>query len=186
MKTSSFIFRGLQGLAPGLILIAVAFMTNAAGAVSADTDVETQARGLSATGKYEEAVPLWRNALADAAKGKDVHRQLVDSVGLAEALNELGQTHLAEDALEKADVLAKTGTDRRMQARIESSLGTIYMYATDPDDAEGLLTKSLALARQENDDGLTATTLNNLANFQVCQKNNDEAATNYQEGISLA
>ena len=85
--------------------------------------------------------------------------------------------------METADGLAKKGTDKRLQARIESSLGAVYMLCTNPDDAEGLLTKSLGLARGVGDAHLEATALNNLANLHAYQKNNDQALQEYEEGI---
>ena len=61
-----------------------------------------------------------------------------------------------------ADQVAKKGGDKRLQVRVESSLGAVYMLTSNPDDAEGLLTKSLALARDVGDAHLIATALNNL------------------------
>jgi CHAT domain-containing protein len=186
MKKRRKLQRCLPGLAFGLVAFLLLSGAKVAGDPTPGPSLETQAGDMAASANYEEAVPLWRSALADAVEKKDLSRQLADSVGLAESLEELGQNRLAEDTLEKADKLAKTGTDQRIQARIESSLGTIYMYSTNPDDAEGLLTKSLALARKEMDDRLTATALNNLANFHACQSKDEEAYHEYEEGISLA
>ena len=137
-------------------------------------------------GDFEDSLSSWRAALAESTTDKDSSGQLTAALGLADSLQELGQYRLAEEALEHADGVAKAGTDKRLQARVESSLGTLYMFASDPDDAEGLLTKSLALARSVGDAHLTATTLNNLANLHAYQKNNDQALQEYEEGISQA
>jgi CHAT domain-containing protein len=186
MKRSCLYHQCLSSLALVSVALWIAAGTKVDGNPPPGPTPENQAEEQAARGNYDAAVTLWRSALADAVGKNDVHRQLADAVGVAQALGELGQNRLAEEALEKADGLAKTATDLRMQAQIESSLGTLYMYSTNPVDAEGLLIKSVALARQEKDEPLTATTLNNLANFNVCQGKNEEAFAEYSEGISLA
>jgi CHAT domain-containing protein len=144
------------------------------------------AEEMTSRGNFEASLPSWRAAWDEAAVEKDSSGQLTAALGLADALQELGQYRLAEQALETADGLAKKGPDKRLQARVESSLGTLYMLSSDPEDAEGLLTKSLALARQEKDAQLTATALNNLANLHAYQKSNEQALKEYEEGVSLA
>ena len=81
---------------------------------------------------------------------------------------------------------AKKGADQRLQVRVESSLGALYMFASDPEDAEGLLTKSVALARQVGDSHLIATALNNLANLHAYQKKSDQALAEYDEAVTAA
>ena len=145
------------------------------------------AQEATARGDFAASLPLWREALANSTQNKHLRGELTAYLGEADALQELGQNRLAEEALETADSLAKKdGTEKLLQSRIESSLGTIYMFASDPEDAEGLLTKSLALAREEKDAHQTATALNNLANLHVYQKNEKQAVDEYTEGISLA
>jgi CHAT domain-containing protein len=162
------------------------------GGASARADA-TRAQGdmlnanqLCARGKFEASLPAWREALQDYTTAGDAKGELTASIGLADALQELGQYPLAEDTLEKADKLAKTGTDQRLQVRVESSLGTLYMFASDPEDAEGLLTKSVMLARQIGDDHLIAMALNNLANLHSYEKSYDQATREYEEGAKLA
>jgi CHAT domain-containing protein/predicted negative regulator of RcsB-dependent stress response len=166
--------------------MAALFATQGVAAASRGGDLMATAEGMSARGNFEASLPLWRSALEEFTTEKDSPGQLQAALGLADALQELGQYRLAEQALETADGVAKKGSDRRLQARVESSLGTLYMLSSDPDDAEGLLTKSLALARQEKDDHLTASALNNLGNLHAYEKNSDEALKDYEEGISLA
>jgi tetratricopeptide (TPR) repeat protein len=162
------------------------------GGASARADA-TRAQGdmlnasqLCARGQFEASLPAWREALQDYTTDGDVKGELTASIGLADALQELGQFPLAEDALEKADKLAKAGTDKRLQVRVESSLGTLYMFASDPEDAEGLLTKSVTLARQIRDDHLIAMSLNNLANLHSYEKSYAQADGEYEEGAELA
>lgn len=150
------------------------------------SDQMAAAEKLTAQGNFEDALAPWHSALDAFTADKDVHGQLAASVGLADALQELGQDRLAETALEQADKLAKQGTDKKLQAQIETSLGTLYMLSVNPDDAEGLLTKSLALARQTGDARLEATTLNNLANLRAYQKRDNEADQYYENAVDRA
>jgi len=172
------------------VAFAVIFMlpgTHGRGDSSRTTDLIATAGKMATQGNFETSLPVWREALQEATGETNLSAQLTASLGLSEALQELGQNRLAEQALESADGLAKSkGTEKLLQARIESSLGTLYMFDTNPDDAEGLLTKSLALARQLKDAHLTATALNNVANLHVYQKKDEQALNEYGEGISLA
>jgi CHAT domain-containing protein len=184
MKTPTF---SLRAWAAGLIAtIAMLFGTHGMGDSTRAKDLMTTAEVMSSRGNFEASLPSWRTALDEYTMEKDSSGELTAAVGLADALQQLGQYRLAEQALETADGVAKKGSDKRLQARVESSLGTLYMLSGDPDDAEGLLTKSLALARQEKDNRLTATALNNLGNLHAYQKKNDQALKEYEEGISLA
>jgi CHAT domain-containing protein len=149
-------------------------------------DAMTTAEQLRGQGRFADSLPSWRAALKDFTQDNDEAGQLNAALGLADALQQLGQYRLAEEALEHADGIAKKGGDKRLQVRVESSLGALYMFATDPDDAEGLLTKSLALARQVGDAHLIATALNNLANLHAYQKNNDQALSEYEEAVTSA
>ena len=149
-------------------------------------DAMTAAQAFRAQGRFADSLPEWRTALKDYVDGNDVPGQLNAALGLADALQQLGQYRLAEEALEHADVAAKKGTDKLLQIRVESSLGALYMFASDPDDAEGLLTKSLALARSVGDAHIIATALNNLANLHTYQKKSDQALPEYEEGVSSA
>ena len=145
-----------------------------------------EAQQMTAAGNFEGALPLWRAAFNDANAKNDTAGMLNAALGMADVLQELGQYRLATQALESADGLAKKGIDKRLQARIESSLGTLYMLSNVPDDAEGLLNKALDLARQIDDAKLTASALNNLANLHAYQKNSDQALEEYEEGVSSA
>ena len=144
------------------------------------------AKQMSASGNFEAAIPLWRSALDEAAASKNATGQLTTALGLADALQQLGQYRLATDTLHTADLLAKQGTDKRLQARIQSSIGTLFMFTSDADDAEPCLTKGLSLAREVGDSALTASALNNLGNLHAYQKNYDKALAEFKEGISLA
>jgi CHAT domain-containing protein len=146
----------------------------------------TEAREMTAAGNFEGALPLWRAAYNEAVEKKDTNAQLTAALGVADVLQDLGQYRLAVQTLESADGLAKKGSDERLQARIESSLGTLYMLSNVPDDAEGLLNKSLDLARKIGDAKLTASALSNLANLHSYQKNYDQALKEYEEGVSSA
>jgi CHAT domain-containing protein len=144
------------------------------------------AKQMSASGNFEAAIPLWRAALDQAATGKNASGQLAAALGLADALQQLGQYRLATDTLHTADLLAKQGTDKRLQARIQSSIGTLLMFTSDADDAEPCLTKGLSLARAVGDSKLIASALNNIGNLHVYQKNYEKASAEYEEGLSLA
>jgi len=177
-----------RSLRDALFLVACAIImgTHGIGDSAKTKDLMATAEEASARGNFEESLPSWRAALDEAATEKDSDGQLKAALGLADALQQLGQYRLAEQALEHADGVAKAGTDKRLQARVESSLGTVYMLTSNPDDAEGLLTKSLALSRGIGDAHLIATALNNLANLHAYQKDNDKALPEYEEGISQA
>jgi CHAT domain-containing protein/Tfp pilus assembly protein PilF len=171
------------------IILIVSFLLGTHGIADSTQASEsiTAAEEMTSRGNFEASLPAWREALAESTQKRNLSEELTASIGLADALQELGQNRLAEETLETADGLAKKdGTEKLLQARIESSLGTLYMFASDPEDAEGLLTKSLALARQLKDAHLTATALNNLGNFHAYQKNNDQALEEYEEGVSQA
>ena len=174
MAAGAIIFFSLLGAMPGRADAAKA------------KDLVATAQAMNAQGNFDAALPSWRAALDEYASEKDAPGQLTAALGLADALQELGQYRLAVQTLETADGIAKKGDDKSLQVRVESSLGTLYMLSSDADDAEGLLTKSLALARQIKDGHLTATALNNLANFHAYQKNYDQAQPEYSEGVDLA
>jgi tetratricopeptide (TPR) repeat protein len=136
------------------------FMLATAHGFAADakaTDNVAKAQEARARGDFAGSLPFWRAAAAAYAADKDTSGQLSAALGLADAFQQLGQYRLAEDTLEKADQVAKKGGDKRLQVRVESSLGAVYMLTSNPDDAEGLLTKSLALARDVGDAHLIAT-----------------------------
>ena len=149
-------------------------------------DLVASAEKLAAQGRFEDSLVPWRSALAAAAANKDTTGQLTASLGLAGALEELGQDRLAEGLLEQADKLAKQGSDKKLQARIESGLGTIYMMSVNPEDAEGLLTKSVDLAREIGDARLEAMTLNNAGNFRAYQKDEYAAYKYYEAAVARA
>ena len=149
-------------------------------------DFMTTAQQMSASGNFEAALPSWRAALEEYTTDKNVSGQLTAALGLADALQQLGQYRLATETLHTADLLARQGTDKRLQARIQSSVGTLFMFSSDPDDAEPCLTKGLSLAREVGDARLTASALNNLGNLHTYQKDYDKALAEYEEGISLA
>jgi CHAT domain-containing protein len=172
--------------AAGAIVLISLFSPHAGADSVTVSGLMVTAKNAAARGNFAASLPSWREALADAIDEKDVPDQLTASIGLAEALQELGQYRLAVQTLETADGVAKKGADKRLQAQVESSLGTLYMFAGDPEDAEGLLAKSLALCRQLKDAHLTATALNNLGNLHACQKNTGQALEEYKEGVSRA
>jgi CHAT domain-containing protein len=149
-------------------------------------DHMAQAQEAQTRGDFAGALPFWRAAANEYTSENDSSGQLNAALGLADALQQLGQYRLAEQTLEQADQVAKKGGDKRRQVRVESSLGAVYMLTSNPDDAEGLLTKSLALAREVGDAHLIATALNNLGNLHGYQKNYDQAAQEYEEGVSSA
>jgi CHAT domain-containing protein len=149
-------------------------------------DEMAQAQEARAHGDFAGSLPFWRAAGSDYAADKDSAGQLSAALGLADAFQQLGQYRLAESTLENADPLAKASGDKRLQVRVESSLGAVYMLTSNPDDAEGLLTKSVALAREVGDAHLVATALNNLGNLHAYQKNTDQALREYEEGVDSA
>jgi CHAT domain-containing protein len=183
--THTFTFHRIAAGLVTLLGLALAGTRGLGDATQAKESI-SQAQAMSSRGQYEDSLPLWRTAVQQASDEKDSSSELNAAVGLADALQNLGQARLAIDALEIADKLARQGQDKLIQARIESSLGTLYMFDTNPVDAEGNLTKSLALAREIKDAHLTATALNNLANLRTYQKKFDEATGEYQEGADLA
>ena len=182
----------LQLLFPAGILLALlmlgGFLTLTMVHVEADSadDAMAAATQKSAQGSFADALPLWREALADDTADKDTVGELKASLGLADALQQLGQYRLASQILDSAKKLAKQEKQVRLQAQIESSLGAILMLYADPEDAEALLKESVDLARQVHDAHLTATALNNLGNLHSYQKKTDEALAEYEEGITLA
>ncbi|HEV3271667.1 MAG TPA: CHAT domain-containing protein [Candidatus Methylacidiphilales bacterium] len=183
--------RALYYLRP--IAVFTAVMASLLPATRGMGDPEQTAKSIAAAeemtsqGNFAASLPSWRAAWDEASGEKDLSGQLTAALGLADALQELGQNRLAEQALETADALAKSkGTEKALQVRIESSLGALYMFDTNPDDAEGLLTRSLAMARRLKDAHLTATALNNLANLHVYQKKTQQALDEYGEAVSLA
>jgi CHAT domain-containing protein len=170
-------------------MAAVIFLLQASRGMADDshaTDAMTKAEALRARGNFEDSLASWRAALEEYTADHDASDQLTAAIGLAESLEQLGQYRLAAQTLEHANGIAKKGDDKRLQIRVESSLGAIYMLSSNLEDSEGLLTKSLALARQVGDAHLIATALNNLANLHAYQKNSDQALKEYEEGVSLA
>ncbi len=107
-------------------------------------------------------------------------------MGWPTPLQNLGQLRLADAALDSADKLAKKSSRTALQAAIESSLGTVYMFEGDPDDGEALLKNGLKLARQLHDKHLTASALNNLANYDTYERRFDQAMGEYDEPATLA
>jgi CHAT domain-containing protein len=176
MKNRRTIFSPRSMVVCAIALLSLQLGTHGIGDPAKTKDLLATGETANARGNFEDSLPSWRAALAESTA----------ALGLADSLQELGQDRLAEEALEHADGVAKAAGDKRLQARVESSLGTLYMFASDPDDAEGLLTKSLALARDVGDAHLIATALNNLANLHTYQKNNDQALQEYEEGITEA
>ena len=144
------------------------------------------AKELTARGDFAGALPEWKEALAEATEKKDVNGQVVASLGLANVLQQLGQIRLAEETLHAADVLARAGTDKRLQSRTQSGMGTLLMFGSDPDEAEPCLVNGLKLAREAGDARLTAGALNNLANLHAYQKKTDQALKEYEDGIGEA
>jgi CHAT domain-containing protein/Tfp pilus assembly protein PilF len=169
-----------------VVVAAISLFAGMRGEGDTSSDFLGTAQKLTAQGNFEDSLASWKAAFDEYVADKNTSGQLTAAIGLANALQELGQYRLAEQALETADALAKKGTDKKLQAQIETSLGTVYMLSSNPDDSEGLLTKSLALARQIKDAHLTATALNNLGNLHAYQKNNEQAMAEYEEGISFA
>lgn len=173
---------------PWLLALSGALVLLAATCGFADTPAAlmAQAGEMSAHGQYEDSLVPWRAAVSAAADAKDTDAELKSALGLADALQNLGQLRLAEEALETADKLASASSKTALRARIQSSLGTIYMFVGDPDDGEAALKFGLKLARQVGDDRLTATALNNLANFETYERKFDDALKHYDEAATLA
>ncbi|HEX4140867.1 MAG TPA: CHAT domain-containing protein [Candidatus Methylacidiphilales bacterium] len=146
----------------------------------------TEAEQMSARGQYEDSLVPWRAAVVAADQEKDTKSELQAALGLADALQNLGQLRLAEDALEKADKLAKASSATALQAKIESSLGTIYMFVGDPDDGEALLKNGVKLGHKLGDERIVAMALNNLADFHVYQRKFDQAMAEYDEAATTA
>lgn len=172
-----------------LILLGILTSVLATRGLGASTQANAkiaEAQALAARGQFEDSLVPWRAAVAASANDKDATTELKAAIGLADALQNLGQLRLATEALETADKVAKESGQTALQARIESSLGAIYMFVAAPEDAEDLLVNGLKLSRQVKDARLTAIALNNLANFHTYEKKFDEAASEYEEGADLA
>jgi CHAT domain-containing protein len=60
------------------------------------------------------------------------------------------------------------------------------MFSSNPVDAEPCLKRGLELARQSGDARLTASALNNLANYHAYDKKTDDALKEYEDGIDKA
>jgi CHAT domain-containing protein len=141
---------------------------------------------LSARGAYEDSLAPWRAAVDAAVEARDVDAELRASLGLADALQNLGQLRLGVDILEHADKVAKEAHKTALQAEIDSSVGTLYMASGDPDNGADALNNGLKLARQLGDNDLTARALNNLGVFDTYEHNYDRATGEFDEAATRA
>src|SRR5258705_8798357 len=177
-------------LTPKLLATAIAclfLLTTASAARAADSapDAAARAAELTRRGRFEDAVPAWRDAAQGfAAQGKKPE-QVSALVRAAEAQQALGRYADSLQTLSEAQALAGTDAGAAELAPIQGSIGNAYIALGPPGAAREHLTKALELAKAAEAQPLAAPLLTNLANLDASKEDYAKAAGEYAEAPAL-
>ena len=142
-------------------------------ASSKGDDLMATAENFSAHGSFEASLPSWRAALDEFTLEKDEDRPAQGGAWpCGRACRNSAKPDSRFPRSKTPTSSRRKGGDKRLQIRVESSLGTLYMFDTNragrrrgPADQE-----PRPCARQIGDNHLTASALNNLGNLHAYEK----------------
>ena len=137
-------------------------------------------------GSFAEAATFWEQSAAAFQKQGNTNARIEALVDLSAAYQALGQHPNAIQTLSEAVDLANRGGSRTSQILAKGKLGAALVMILQSDRAEPLLRESLAMARADKNQELTAAILTDLGDLLVTQKRPDEALAAFVESGDLA
>jgi CHAT domain-containing protein/Tfp pilus assembly protein PilF len=137
-------------------------------------------------GDFEQAAVSWSEAARSFEAEPNTRRRSEALIQLAQAFRSLGQYRDALKNLESALAIADAAGDHAQTALAMATLGDVYIATGPAEVAQKYLQEGLRRAKELNNDGLSATILNNLGNLASAQKKYPEALSFYKESASLA
>ena len=137
-------------------------------------------------GQFEQAIPLWQQA-AQLYEPTDKIKYLQTLINLAEAYQQIGHYQSALKLLEnKALTTAKALDDNKLLAAVHNSLGPVYFFLGQTNQAQIELAQSIRLAQQTNQPALQALGLLHLALVLADQLDYPAAQATLKQSIQLA
>lgn len=137
-------------------------------------------------GQFEQAIPLWQQA-AQLYEPADKIKYLQTLINLAEAYQRVGHYQLAQELLEnKALITASAIGDNQLLAAVHNSLGPVYFFLGQVNQAQTELEQSIHLAQQTNQPALQALGLLHLALVLAEQPDYPAAQAALKQSIYLA
>ena len=137
-------------------------------------------------GEFEQAILSLREAARLYEAGEKFSQQSSALVHLAQAYQALGQYRDGLQNLDLALALAEKSGDRAQVAVAMAAAGNVYIATGPSEIARKYLDEALRLARELNNQDLSANVLNNLGNLLTQQKNHTQAIAAYQESAAIA
>lgn len=155
-----------------------------------DLDLRSQYRSilslsLAVNGDFEQALSMSRQAI-DLAKGSSSKRELARaSLVACDQLRRLGDTASARPACVEGLEAARQAKDEVMEARLQNSLGNLYLATDNYRLAYQAFQSALALAEAKGERLGVAFVKNNLGNLFENQGNHEEAVRYYEESLEI-
>ncbi|MEU5093759.1 tetratricopeptide repeat protein [Streptomyces sp. NPDC020996] len=135
--------------------------------------------------RYEEALPLFRKALAEYRKEGDIRGQGMVLHNLGSILSNLGEPKQAIEFLQEDLAICEELGDHRGAGETLNTLGCAHYDLKKYQEAASNFSRSLEIAREFQDLNLAGHALKNLANCYAGLKEFPEALTLYQQALEV-
>jgi predicted ATPase/DNA-binding SARP family transcriptional activator len=146
---------------------------------------KSQALMLSALGRYDEAIPLFRHSL-------DLYARQPDLVGQGDALNWLGRAEFRQKRYETAEAFSREALapfrqagDRFGEATALRNIGDVMRLVGRYDEAEGLYQQAMRVSREIGGGWSLGMTLNSIGELMRRLGRYARATEVYDEEIGL-